>query len=115
VDAGQPDAQFCYDSFKRLLSATNPESGTTCYGTVVSTVCQADGYDANGNLLYKTDARGILTTVAYDVLNRPTSKSYSGDGGIHSGRRILLRFSQRTSFGSANFYCRLQPSEDWWR
>lgn len=34
-------------------------------------------YDNNGNLLTRTDARSITTTIAYDVLNRPTSKSYN--------------------------------------
>ncbi|HKU27522.1 MAG TPA: RHS repeat domain-containing protein, partial [Candidatus Sulfotelmatobacter sp.] len=33
--------------------------------------------DLNGNLITKTDARGIQTTMKYDVLNRLTSKSYS--------------------------------------
>jgi YD repeat-containing protein len=68
---------FVYDSLKRLLSATNPESGMVCYGTLSGGQCQANGYDANGNLLYKTDARSITTTLAYDELNRPTSKSYN--------------------------------------
>ena len=56
---------FSYDSLSRLLSATNPETGTINYG-----------YDANGNLLAKTDARGITVNYVYDALNRPT-KSYT--------------------------------------
>jgi len=68
---------FAYDSLKRLTSATNPESGAMCYGTIVNGQCQANGYDANGNLVYKTDARGVLTTYVYDALNRATSRSYS--------------------------------------
>jgi len=75
----QPARIFTYDSLKRLTSATNPESGTVCYGRVVGGECQKDGYDANGNLIYKTDARGILTTYAYDELNRNTGVSYSND------------------------------------
>jgi RHS repeat-associated protein len=77
VTQGTQTRTFVYDSLKRLTSATNPESGTTCYGTVSSGECQADGYDANGNLIYKTDARGVRTTYAYDVLNRNTSITYS--------------------------------------
>lgn len=57
---------FTYDSLSRLLTATNPESGTVSYS-----------YDANGNLLTKTDARGIITTTHYDSLNRLLSKTYS--------------------------------------
>lgn len=70
---------FVYDSLKRLTSATNPESGTVCYGTLVNSQCQSNGYDANGNLVYKTDARGILTTYGYDALNRNTSITYTND------------------------------------
>jgi len=62
---------FVYDSLSRLTSATNPESGSTLYS-----------YDANGNLISKTDARGV--TVNYnpaespiDALNRVTKKTYS--------------------------------------
>src|SRR5262249_18610060 len=47
--------------------ATNPESGTVTYA-----------YDPNGNLIEKTDARGVKTTMAYDALNRARSKAYSG-------------------------------------
>jgi RHS repeat-associated protein len=60
--------QFTYDWLSRLTSATNPESGTMQYSQ----------YDNNGNLLSKTDARSVTTTVTYDALNRPLSKSYSG-------------------------------------
>ena len=68
VSQGSQTRSFVYDSLKRLLSATNPESGIVGYS-----------YDNNGNLLTKTDARGITTTLAYDALNRPTSKTYQND------------------------------------
>jgi len=68
---------FIYDSLSRLLSVTNPESATTCYGTVSGGLCQNNGYDANGNLIHRTDARGITTTSSYDSLNRLTSRSYN--------------------------------------
>jgi RHS repeat-associated protein len=58
---------FVYDSFKRLLSATNPENGTANYI-----------YDENGNLLVKTDARGASTHLAYDALNRTQRRWYNG-------------------------------------
>ncbi len=66
VSQGVQTRSFVYDSLKRLTSATNPESGTAGYS-----------YDNNGNLLTRTDARGIVTTLAYDALNRSTSKTYS--------------------------------------
>jgi len=68
---------FAYDSLSRLTRATNPESGQICYGTVSGGACQANGYDANSNLVTKTDARGIRTTYSYDALNRLTGKTYS--------------------------------------
>jgi len=66
VAQGQQTRSFVYDSLKRLKTATNPESGAISYD-----------YDNNGNLLTKTDARGITATYLYDALNRATSRSYS--------------------------------------
>jgi len=56
---------FSYDSLSRLLSATNPETGTISYG-----------YDVNGNMSSKTDARGTAIAYIYDPLNRLTGKQY---------------------------------------
>ena len=64
VTQGSQTRTFAYDTLSRLVSATNPESGITCYGEMVSGLCQAR-YDGNGNLLKKTDARGIVTTMGY--------------------------------------------------
>ena len=71
---------FSYNTLSRLVSSTNGESGAICYGSwsggsVGSGTC-LDGYDGNGNLHLKTDARGVTTTYSYDVLNRLTSKQY---------------------------------------
>ena len=59
---------FTYDSLKRLLTSSSPESGN---------VSTAYTYDQDGNIKTKTDARGISTTFAYDQLNRVTAKTYS--------------------------------------
>jgi RHS repeat-associated protein len=67
VTQGSQTRTFAYDSLSRLISATNPESGTMTYA-----------YDPNGNLLEKTDARGVKTMMTYDTLNRARSKVYSG-------------------------------------
>ena len=72
---------FAYDSLSRLLIASNPETGTICYGQWTAGNC-TNGYDANGNLSAKTDARGITVSYSYDTLNRLTKKQYSGEGGI---------------------------------
>jgi RHS repeat-associated protein len=65
---------FQYDSLSRLVSATNPESGTITYS-----------YDNAGNLKTKTaplpnqyDANvPVSTYFNYDALNRPTLKWFS--------------------------------------
>lgn len=51
VSQGVQTRTFVYSSLKRLTSAANPESGTITYG-----------YDNNGNLTSKVDARSITTT-----------------------------------------------------
>jgi RHS repeat-associated protein len=64
---------FTYDSLSRLLTATNPESGTIFYF-----------YDANGNLLQKvsptpnqTGSAQHTVSYCYDALNRVNGKAYS--------------------------------------
>ena len=80
VSQGAQTRTFAYDSLKRLTSAINPESGMICYGTVTTVgQCPVNGYDPNGNLIYKTDARGVLSTYGYDALNRNTSVTYTND------------------------------------
>jgi RHS repeat-associated protein len=63
---------FTYDSLSRLLTATNPESGTISYV-----------YDADGSLLQKTSPAPNQTGSAtqtvsycYDALHRVTGKGY---------------------------------------
>ena len=66
---------FSYDSLSRLITSSNPETGTICYGQGDSSNC-SNGYDPVGNLLHKTDARGVPTDYTYDALYRLTSKFY---------------------------------------
>ncbi|MEK6303428.1 MAG: RHS repeat-associated core domain-containing protein [Acidobacteriota bacterium] len=68
VTQGVQTRTFVYDSLKRLKQAINPESGTINYT-----------YDPNSNLQTKQDARLIMTTYAYDALNRVKSRTYTGD------------------------------------
>jgi RHS repeat-associated protein len=77
---------FTYDSFSRLLTAHNPESGTICYGSWSNGQC-VNGYDADGNLLYKTSPQANQTSTAtttisycYDSLNRMLAKQYTNSG-----------------------------------
>ena len=66
VTQGAESRSFIHDSLSRLLTATNPETGTTTYM-----------YDANSNVQIRTDARGVATTYSYDDLNRLLGKTYS--------------------------------------
>lgn len=59
---------FAYNSLSQITDATNPESGHTSYD-----------YDANGNLLHKTDSRLVTITYAYDAFNRNVSAVASND------------------------------------
>lgn len=85
VQQGVISRSFTYDSLSRLLIAQNPESGTTCYGTYSNSACQLNGYDNNGNLLFRTrpapnqgsSSNTITTTYQYDADNRLLQQSYS--------------------------------------
>jgi RHS repeat-associated protein len=67
---------FTYDAMKRQVTATNPENGRICYGTLSGTTC-TENYDNNGNLLSRVDSAGVATSYSYDKLNRMFTKSYS--------------------------------------
>jgi YD repeat-containing protein len=74
VQQGALSRSFAYDSLSRLLTATNPESGTTTYT-----------FDSNGNVITRkrpaaNQTNGsvtVATTYSYDFLNRLTSTTYS--------------------------------------
>ena len=72
---------YTYDALGRLFTTTTAEGGTTCFGTTSGGSCQANtGYDNFDNLLYRTDARGVLTSYTYDGLNRFKTVSYTTTG-----------------------------------
>jgi uncharacterized protein RhaS with RHS repeats len=71
VNQGVQVRTFNYSSLGRLLLATNPESGPVSYT-----------YAEGGDLLTRTDSRGVVVSMAYDAMHRLRTKSYSGDGGI---------------------------------
>jgi RHS repeat-associated protein len=76
VIQGSQTRTYAYDALGRLNSASTPESGAVCYGTLSSGTCQANGYDSWDNLLYRTDARGVVTNYLYDSLNRLVGITY---------------------------------------
>src|ERR1700752_1640876 len=67
VTQGSQIRTFTYDSLSRLRTGINPESGTISYK-----------YDDNGNLIVKTEPRGVSTHYEYDALNRVKRRWYNG-------------------------------------
>jgi RHS repeat-associated protein len=77
---------FAYDSLDRLNGVTDPNALNTIYtfdGLSNRTSLQSpdtgsssDTYDAAGDRLTHTDAKGIVATSTYDALNRLTSTAY---------------------------------------
>jgi len=85
VTQGSQQRFFMYDSLSRLIRALNPEQtanpllNLTDSNTNNSQWVFAYSYDVNGNLLARTDARGVMATYTYDALNRNTSVTYTSD------------------------------------
>lgn len=59
------NTDYYYDGLNNLGQQLSPDTGTTNYT-----------YDAAGNRLSRTDARGVITHDTYDALNRLTLISY---------------------------------------
>ncbi|WP_423600355.1 RHS repeat domain-containing protein [Roseateles sp. MS654] len=90
TDARNGVTTLGYDGLDQLKQVTDPRKLVTSYqrnglgdltqlsspdtGTANST------FDPNGNLLTRTDSRGVLATYVYDDLNRVTSAVYSKSG-----------------------------------
>jgi len=65
-----------YDSLSRLLTATNPESGTIMYQYDSNSACPSPN-SFPALLTSKTDARGVRRCYQYDAMNRLTQRNYS--------------------------------------
>jgi RHS repeat-associated protein len=106
VTQGSQQRFFAYDSLSRLLRARNPEltvnvnlPALTDPVTSNSQWSIAYTYDNNGNLLTKTDPRGVVSTYVYDVLNRNTNITYSNDP---AGTPAVSRFYDGFRAGQNN-------------
>jgi len=88
VAQGQQTRTFVYDSLSRLTSATNPESDTLSYQ-----------YDGNGNLRFRTDARGTSTEYRYDNLNRNIITLYRVGGAPDPQTPDIERLYDRAGNG----------------
>jgi RHS repeat-associated protein len=93
VQGGSRNRSFAFDSLKHLTSSTNPETGYPGPGAITY------GYDADGNVITKKDARSITTTYSYDVGNRATGVTYSnGDPSV------AYSYDQATCIGQSPCY-----------
>jgi RHS repeat-associated protein len=100
VAEGSQLRTYLYDALGRLTSATTPEAGTVCFGTVSGGTCQANtGYDSFNNLLNRTDARGVLTAYGYDTLNRLKTITYdvSHASGVPATPAVTLTYGSSTA------------------
>ena len=77
TDADDNVTQYGYDGFGRLDSQQTSIQCTAGQGAVSASTAYA--YDANGNLVDKTDPDGNLTAFAYDDLNRETGETWYGN------------------------------------
>jgi RHS repeat-associated protein len=83
VSQGTQNRFFKYDSLGRLIRLRQPEQGTNSNLALTDTITGNNDwsigstYDANGNVLTTTDAKGVVTTHTYDALNRPLTRTYN--------------------------------------
>lgn len=101
VNARGQSRTFAYDTFGRLTKATNPETGTLCYGTPDTNGNCIGGYDMNGNLVTKTDARSRVTNYSYDALNRMTAKWTAGATSAAAGLGTCFVYDHAGGSGSS--------------
>ena len=81
VAQGQQNRYFLYDSLGRLIRVKQPEQTANASLTVTDPVTgnnqwtAGSTYDANGNVLTATDAKGTTITQTYDAINRSLNKN----------------------------------------
>ncbi len=76
--AGQQTRSFSYDELGRLLSESNPETGTVSYSYDSSSLC---GNSWPGDLASSTDANGVTACYSYDDLHRLTALTHLNQPG----------------------------------
>ena len=84
---GSPQTRvYLYDLLGRLVSETNPESGTTTNTFDTDTTCGT----SNGDRVKRIDSAGNVTCTAYDALHRPTTITYpSGPNSSSTAMKVF--------------------------
>ncbi len=100
-----------YDSLGRLVRAKNPEQGVNANLSTSADPVSGNtqwalsyGYDNNGNLQTRTDARNVTTTYGYDNLNRLKQTNYS------DATPYTLRTYDFAANGRGRFYASYESS-----
>ena len=75
TDPGGNQTVIHYDSLGRKVALDDPDMGSWTYN-----------YDERGNLHTQTDARGVVTTLTYDLLGRLDLKTHTIPSGFRGGR-----------------------------
>lgn len=90
VTQGVQTRTFVRDGLGRLVSETNPESGTTTYLYDIdgADTCGASGRNSYGDLVRKTDSNGNYTCYVYDSLHRVTGVGNNFDNAANPCRRF---------------------------
>jgi RHS repeat-associated protein len=119
---GSPQGRsFTYDGLGRMLSETNPESGTRTYQWDSANGC--GGPDMPGDMVVRRDAAGNVTCNSYDALHRLTQSYSSGpaagvtpfrgfdyDTGTVNGQTMLNAKGRLTIAYNCFSSCSIVPS-----
>ena len=89
VAQGVQSRNYVRDGEGRLLTSTDPESGTSNAVYDSESSCGSNGaYSSNGDLLMATDARGISNCYYYDLLHRLTDVGNSAQSTVNPCKRL---------------------------
>jgi RHS repeat-associated protein len=97
--AGMPNRAFTYDSLSRLMSAYNPESGTTSYTYNLDSVLQTKT-DGQGNVINYSPAASPT-----DGLHRVTEKTYTLPGTTAATPTVTYAYDSSSLCSSSGGNC----------
>lgn len=106
VTQGSQHRFWLYDNLGRKIALRVPEQSAP--HSITDNVTQNNNwsakftYDENDNLLTRTDARGWVSTLAYDDLNRPTGITYSNTSPAFPA--VTYEYDSATTYGVGRLY-----------